>query len=138
MLIKHINPILLNKLLKSSQEMRALLTYLKTSLFYLWNGHIKALLSRDAIQIKKKLLYLRIQSMIGYEMNKSNDILISDTHVLSPWKKLLFCLLAIFIIYYYKVQFQLRNVALVMLLVEIFNGEKWDTHYKNQGCRTYK
>jgi hypothetical protein len=85
MLVKHINPILLNKLLKSSQEMRTLLTYLKTLLLCLCNGQLKALASRNAIQIQKNVLYLRIQAMIGNKMDKSNDILICDTQVLSPW-----------------------------------------------------
>lgn len=41
--------------------------------------------------------------MIGYKMDKSNDILISDTEIFPPWKQLLFCLLSIFIIYNNKV-----------------------------------
>jgi hypothetical protein len=86
MLVKHINPILLNKLLKSSQEMRTLLTYLKTLLLLcLCNGQLKALASRNAIQIQTNVLYLRIQAMIGNKMDKSNDIVICDTQVLSPW-----------------------------------------------------
>jgi len=51
MLVKHISPILLNKLLKSSQEMRTLLTYLKT-IWCLCNGHSNALASRSAIQVQ--------------------------------------------------------------------------------------
>lgn len=97
MLVKHINPILLNKLLKSSQEMRTLLAYLKT-LWCLCNGHLNALASRHAFQIQINVLYLRIQAMVGYKMDKSDDILICDAQVLSPWKQLLFCLLSIFII----------------------------------------
>ena len=41
--------------------------------------------------------------MIGYKMDESNDILISDTYVFPPWTQLLFCLLSIFIVYYNKV-----------------------------------
>ena len=81
MLIEHINPIFLYKLLKTPQKMRTLLTYLK--MITLCYNKTMGGRKYPRLNIKdpedRRLSDLKIQSVIGNQMNKCNNILISDT-----------------------------------------------------------
>ena len=111
MLVKHVNPFFLYKLLKAPHEMRTLQTYLKVILLWWLDDSIAW-----ARWTKNEMLkYLIIQTIIRYKMSKRNNIVICNTLVSSPRKQLFFCLLAIFIIYNDKVELQVRNITLITL-----------------------
>jgi hypothetical protein len=60
--------------------------------------------------------------MIGDKMDKSNNIIICNTHVPPTRDKFFFTLFTIFIIYNNKIQFQLWDITIVVLRME----KKWD------------
>lgn len=104
MFVKHINPIFLYKLLKSPQEMWTLLAYLKT-IYAHWNHESQGPVKPEAnvIGYIRNLHYLGIQAVIGYKMNKCDDVLIRNTNVLSIMNQLFCRLLPILVINYNKV-----------------------------------
>ena len=53
--------------------------------------------------------------MIGNKMDKSNNIIISNTHVSPTREKFFFTLFTIFIIHNDKIQFQFWDITVVML-----------------------
>ena len=60
--------------------------------------------------------------MIGDKMDKSNNIIVCNTHVPPTRDKFFFTLFTIFIIYNNKIQFQLWDITIVVLRME----KKWD------------